>query len=81
MLSKEYNAMKSNDETFNNVTLSNLIRMINGYFLCSRIKVPDLNFQEKRHVVPEVFIFGQSSQSNISNLHQVEYLRADDFQI
>ena len=81
ILSKEHDVMKSNDETFKNVTLSNLIHMINSYFLCPGIKVPDLNFQAKRHAIPKVFIFEQSSKSNISNLHQVEYLRADDCQI
>ena len=70
MLSKEQDVMKSNDETFNNATLLNLMHMINSYFLCPGIKVPDLNFQAKRHVIPKVFIFGQSSQGNISNLHQ-----------
>ena len=68
MLSKVHDAMKSNDETLKNVTLSNLIHMINSYFLCPGIKVQDLNFRAKRHVIPKVFIFGQSSQSNISNL-------------
>ena len=80
-MSKEHDVMKSNDETFNNVTLSNLNHMINNYFLCSGIKVPDLNYQAKRHVIPRKFISGQSSQSNVSNLRQVEYIRADDCQI
>ena len=38
MLSKENDVMKSNDETFKNVALSNLIHMINSYFYVQELK-------------------------------------------
>ena len=65
MLSKVHDMMKSNDETLKNVTLSNLIHMINSYFLCPGIKVQDLNFQAKKHVIPKVLI--------LDKVHKVTY--------